>query len=134
MPDAFNLKYKTLVAKDPYRVECRLIDPGLIDPALWTVTEDRRDDPSAGSFIHYETLRAVFTGPDYHDPAAPTRSDRYSCLLVRTVVRGEDPSILEPGETRTADYFARDLGDLDVGRAHRAWVKETRARRTSRTP
>jgi len=129
--DAFNRKYHALVQEKPYRVECRILDTTLIAPE-WTVTEDRQDDPSQGSFILYETVRAEFAGPDCRDPTDPGRSG-YTCKLVTRVVRGEDPAILEPGELRSPDFFARDLGDLEVGRAHRTWVKETRARNTTRS-
>jgi hypothetical protein len=129
---AFNRKFHTLVQQKPYRVECRIVDTTLIARNMWTVIEERKDDPSHGSFILYETLRAEFTGPDFRDPKDPGRSG-YTCKLVTTAVRGEDPAILEPGELRSPDFFARDLGDLEFGRAHRTWVKETRARNTTRS-
>lgn len=125
--DAFNARYQKLVGQDPYRVEYRILDRGLVDGSFWTVREALPENGSEGSFILYETLRAEFTGPEFPDPVTGGRSGTYRCLLAARVVRGDEPPILEPGEVRSSDFLAGNLRDLDVDRAHRSWVEGKRA-------
>jgi hypothetical protein len=131
--DTFNQEQKALVDVAPYRTTC-LCDPAAVDQHFWQPTNGRPRVVGSGRYVRGRETQATFTGPTYTDRRTRIASGRYACVLVTTTYMQDDVSILTPGIPRNPDFLPKSPADLDVSRAHRAWVERTTPSALTTTP